>query len=194
MPLIASNCIPHQVNARAASALSELARDNPANQSAAAQAGGIAPFVALLQGSLMTRESRRWPLCTRPACTLHASAHHSATFVCLEGDGAESAKKATASALWTFSVKHPQNQAAIAEARRIAPLVALLGGRGAEMQLQAAGALAALVLDNPQNQSTIATMLVQLFTAPDTPTRTKASRAISNLARAHTSIKEELDK
>ena len=194
MPLIASNCIPHQVNARAASALSELARDNPANQSAAAQAGGIAPFVALLQGSLMTRESRRWPLCTRPACTLHASAHHSATFVCLEGDGAESAKKAAASALWSFSAKHPQNQAAIAEARRIAPLVALLGGRGAEMQLQAAGALAALVLDNPQNQSLIAMMLVQLLAVPDMPTRTKTSHAISNLARAHTSIKEELDK
>ena len=42
-PRIAS--LTHQVNARrAASALSELARDNPANQSAA-QAGGIVPVV-----------------------------------------------------------------------------------------------------------------------------------------------------
>ena len=62
------------------------------------------------------------------------------------------------------------------------------------MQLQAAGALAALVLDNPQNQSLIAMMLVQLLAVPDMPTRTKTSHAISNLARAHTSIKEGLDK
>ena len=187
---MASDCIPHQVNARAASALSELARDNPANQSAAAQAGGIAPFVALLQGTCMTRESRGWLLCTRLACKCSPQRAPS----CLEGDAAESAKKAAASALWSFSANHAENQAAIAEAGGLAPLVALLGVGGAETQLQAAGALAAIALDNPQNQSTIATMLVQLLTAPDTPTRTKASRAISNLARAHTSNQEALAK
>jgi hypothetical protein len=181
---MASDCIPHQVNARAASALSELSAHNPANQSAAAQAGGIAPFVALLQGTCMA------------ANHADASAHHSAPLrvSCLEGDGAESAKKAAASALWSFSANHAQNQAAIAEAGGLAPLVALLGVGGAETQLQAAGALAAIALDNPQNQNTIATMLVQLLTAPDTPTRTKATRAISNLARAHTSNQEALAK
>jgi len=130
------------------------------------------------------------------APALHASAHHSAPLRVswFEGDGAESAKKAAASALWSFSANHAQNQAAIAEAGGLAPLVALLGVGGAETQLQAAGALAAIALDNPQNQNTIATMLVQLLTAPDTPTRTKAARAISNLARAHTSNQEALAK
>ena len=71
---MASDCIPHQVNARVASALSELARDNPANQSAAAQAGSIA-YVALRQGTCMTRESRGWPLCTRLACKVLTTAH-----------------------------------------------------------------------------------------------------------------------
>ena len=116
---------------------------------------------------------------------MHARAHHSAPLRVswLEGDGAESA-------LWSFSANHAQ----IADAGGLAPLVALLGVGGAETQLQAAGALAAIALDNPQNQNTIATMLVQLLTAPDTPTRTKAARAISNLARAHTSNQEALAK
>jgi hypothetical protein len=181
-----------QVNDRAASTLSELARNNPANQSSDAQAGGIAPYVALLQGTCMTRESRGWPLCTRLACI----AHHSAPLrSCPKGDGAESAKKAAASALWSFSaIDHAQNQAVIEEAGGLAPLVVSLGVGGAETELQAARALTAIALDNPQNQSTIATMLVRLLTAPDTPRRTSAYRMISNLAQAHTSNQEAFTK
>jgi vacuolar protein 8 len=108
-------------------------------------------------------------------------------------EGAElKAKEAAAGALWSMCSCNFGIQNAVADEGGIAPLVMLLGSSSNTAQKQAAGALASLALNNDVNETKISVMMIELLTnsvADDSPlyAAEKAARAVSRLARAHSS-------
>jgi vacuolar protein 8 len=108
-------------------------------------------------------------------------------------EGAElKAKEAAAGALWSMCSCNFGIQNAVADEGGIAPLVMLLGSSSNTAQKQAAGALASLALNNNVNETKISVMMIELLTnsvADDSPlyAAEKAARAVSRLARAHSS-------
>jgi len=148
-----------EVRADAADALAELARGNAENQTAIAAAGAISLLVAQLEradgldrasdGDLdvpagMDDEGRR------AAVTVSGIA-----------------EEAAARALWSLADGHAPNQAAIAAASALLPLVTFLGGSPSSQragtklaQEAAANVLAKLSSNDPSVEATLATMLV----------------------------------
>ena len=108
-------------------------------------------------------------------------------------EGAElKAKEAAAGALWSMCSCNFGIQNAVADEGGIAPLVMLLGSSSNTAQKQAAGALASLALNNDVNETKISVMMIELLTnsvLDDSPldAAEKAARAVSRLARAHSS-------
>ena len=127
-----------QAAAKAARAISHLARAHRSNQVALAKAGGVSLLVSLLNtedggvgdGLKSTQES---------------------------GIALELAKiqREIASAIWSMANNNPENQMAIASAGGIRPLIALLGGVS-EVHRDVAGALWSLATNQEANQKAIA--------------------------------------
>ena len=141
-----------QVQANAASALSELSDGHTSNQSRVADEGGVDLLIALL--CMDNDDAPRWTLF---------------------------AKEMAASALWMLSNTNHHNQGLVAQASGIGPLVELLGSDSKVAQTNAAGALAAMSKDNPENEVAIAAMLVDLLRSDEPPALEKSARAMSRL-------------
>ena len=178
--LLSSN-FGHKVRAQAAAALSVLARDHPKNQDQIAALGGIEPLVKLLHvikgdsANQRVTSMQKWS----PSETEEVSVR-------------ERVVEEAASALWSLSFQHNQNQIAVADAEGIPPLVAAIGLRSERAQEQAAGALASLALDNVKNEQSIASLVVGFLASEDKAAAAKAARAISRLASANPSNQRSL--
>lgn len=179
---------------KAAGALSSLADGSRENQDAISQAGGTMPLVKLLDPeheAVHVRAAHALAELVRsyPANqTAVAKAGGIKLLVALvKGDGAEEAKAAAATALWSLCDKHGENQQLVAKFDGLSPLCSLIGMGDSSTQYEAAGALAAIALENAANQHKIATMLSDLLQSEDLQICTKASLAVSRLARSHPS-------
>ena len=130
----------HQADsAKAARAISRLARAHASNQRSIAMAGGI----KLLVGKLNMHEGGVGVDVKSLTGAAAVKAFEMATV-----------QKEMASAIWSMGIDHGENQVAIAAADGIPPLISLLGGHP-EVQRDAAGALWSLAA-NAENQTTIA--------------------------------------
>ena len=158
----------HEACTHAARALCELALAEPANQGNIADKGAIKPLITLLLSPD------------------NASSHQS--------DGILAAKEAAARALGALARDHAVNQAAIARAGGISPLVSLLGSGSMLVEKSSIEALAALSTGNVDNEVAIATMLVGLLQDQSSQAIERAARAISRLATSSTSSQIALGK
>ena len=146
------------VHAHAATALSELARDHPANQTAVADAGGIAPFVALLKGegaesAKEAAASALWSFSSRhpPNQKAIAEAGGLAPLVALLGMGKPETQTKAAGALAAIALDNPKNQDTIATM-----LVQLLSSTDVPTRTKAARAISNLARSHTSNQVAIA--------------------------------------
>ena len=122
--------------------------------------------------------------CVRAYCFMRAAGIEALVRL-LQDPQSETAHPDMATALWALSANHPHNQAAIADAGGIAPLVAALGRGSMRLQEQSAGTLASLALDNPKNAMSIMGLIVALLGSGDTHACARGARALSHLTRAH---------
>ena len=140
--------------ANAASALAELARDNPTNQSIIAEAGCIETLIELLeQGGLAAKDAAAtlWRISSghRANQTAIAQAGGIAPLVALLGSDSVESQKQAAGALVAISADNHENEEAIA-----LMLVDLLSGVGAPEK--AARAISRLARANISNQNAVA--------------------------------------
>ena len=153
-----------ELRADAADALAELARGNAENQTAIAAAGALTLLVAQLehadsQGRASDRASDG-----DPDVLVGRSDEGRRAAVTVGGI----AEEAAARALWNLADGHAPNQAAIAAASALLPLVTFLGGSPSSSQRAgtklaqeaAANVLAKLSSNEPSVEATLATMLV----------------------------------
>ena len=153
-----------ELRADAADALAELARGNAENQTAIAAAGALTLLVAQLehadsQGRASDRASDG-----DPDVLVGRSDEGRRAAVTVGGI----AEEAAARALWNLADGHAPNQAAIAAASALLPLVTFLGGSPSSSQRAgtklaqeaAANVLAKLSSNDPSVEATLATMLV----------------------------------
>ena len=153
-----------ELRADAADALAELARGNAENQTAIAAAGALTLLVAQLehadsQGRASDRASDGDP------DVLVGRGDEGRRAAVTVGGIAE---EAAARALWNLADGHAPNQAAIAAASALLPLVTFLGGSPSSSQRAgtklaqeaAANVLAKLSSNEPSVEATLATMLV----------------------------------
>ena len=146
-----------KVQAYAAQAIAELAKDSPTNQSSIAAAGGIMPIITLLKDNPKEAIKRDEP------------------------------KEQAAHALFCLASGCSANQEAIANAGGISTLVNLIANTTDKGQLMAAEALASLALDSAANQKQVAELLVGLLRTSGGRGREKTARAISRFSNAHMS-------
>ena len=191
--LLHENDVDAQTNA--SGALASLAAVGSREvQDSIARASGIAPLVQLLDPKhkeVHVHASRALSELARdyPANQTQVAEAGGIKLLVklLHGHGAEAAKAAAASALWSLTASHSENQNHVVSSDGLRPLCSLIGLGNAETQFEAAGALAAIALDNPLNQKKVAMMLVELLQSTDQETCTKAALAVSRLARSHPS-------
>ena len=157
-----------QASAKAALAVSRFARAHASNQRSIAKAGGVELLVSLLDVEDKGANA--------------ATAGPNAALAALE---AAKVQKEMASALWSMADNSPDNQAAIAKAGGIQPLIAMLDGH-TEGQRDAAGALWALA-SSDDNRNLIGTNggiapLVGLLKTGSTGAQETAAGALHALA------------
>lgn len=147
-------------SATAARAIAQLARSNPSNQTSIAQVGGIALLVAIIDTSVANDHETERPHEEGGTST---SGQHEGVSDTTDGRSSlplltnkqVSLQKDIAAAIWSMTNNNQENQAAVAKAGGIPPLIALLVG-SKEVHRDAAGALWSLALDQPTNQEMIA--------------------------------------
>lgn len=149
-----------------ASALWSMAVDNPENQAAIADQGGVPRLITLLSGSATIHRDAAGALWSLAAASsnqsLIATEGGIAPLVALLSDGSAGAQETAAGALHSLA-ELDTNRDRISEAGGVALLVALFEKGSADAKEQAAGALSAMVVKNPANQNEVAKGLVDVL-------------------------------
>jgi len=155
-----------RVQKEMAAAIWSMTVGNPQNQRAIADAGGIQPLIALLDGSPEVHRDvagALWSLASDPTNQKSIAAHGGIpSLVGLLRTGSASAQETAAGALYALA-ETADNRVAIAAAGGIPLLVALFGVGSESAIEQAAGALQTLVLHNSHNQQAVATEAVDML-------------------------------
>ena len=149
-----------------ASAIWSMADNNPENQIAIAQAGGIPPLIALLEGHPEVHRDvagALWSL-AKDSDNQRAIADEGGIvpLVGLLKTGSQDAQETVAGSLFALA-ETSENRVSIAAAGGIPPLVDLFDGGTDEAKEQAAGALQTLVINNMPNQLAVAQDLVRMI-------------------------------
>lgn len=154
----------------AASAIKEMSKGNRKNQDAIAEAGAIAPLVAML-GALSPQMQANAAGALANLANNHMDNQSSiartgavAPLCTLVREGSEETRDESAWAIWSLATDHPQNKDTIAKLGGIDPLLSLLvTGNTERSQECVAGALAALAAKHLDNRQVIAKRLVGLL-------------------------------
>ena len=169
-----------------AAAIKEMAKGNRKNQDAIAEAGAIAPLVAMLGSSAPQMQAN-----AAGALANLASGHPdnqsaiaktgAVAPLCLlikEGVGQQT-KDESAQAIWSLAADHQPNKDMIAKLGGFDPLLGLLvTGTTERSQKSIAGALAALAAKHNENRQIIAKRLVGLLGSSAVKTSDRAERLL----------------
>ena len=160
-----------QASEQAAAALANLARDSEDNRKSIVDANGIEPLLFLLESN-SSKAKENSVSAIKELC--RGSREHQAAIARVGGiprlvgvissySGAKMKESSViqlctlaASAIEEMAKDNKKNQSAITESGAVAPLVAMLGAHGPQMQANAAGALANLARNHAENQLAIA--------------------------------------
>ena len=169
-----------------AAAIKEMAKGNRKNQDAIAEAGAIAPLVAMLGSSTPQMQAN-----AAGALANLANGHPDnqsaiaktgavAPLCLLVKEGVGATKDESASAIWSLAVDHQPNKDMIAKLGGFDPLLGLLvTGTTERSQKSVAGALAALASKHVDNRQIIAKRLVGLLGSSAVKTSDRAERLLN---------------
>ena len=169
-----------------ASAIWSMAFENTENQMAIANAGGIPPLIALLEGHPEVHKDVAgaiWALASNKDNQRTISKEGGiAPLVELLKNGSRDAQETAAGALHALA-ETADNRVSIAKAGGIPLLVALFDGGSQQATEQAAGALRTLAHANPANQLSIANELVAMLKNGSPQAQEHVTELLRNLAQ-----------
>ena len=176
---------PPIIQREMASAVWSMTFQNPDNQKAIADAGGIPPLIALLGGNPEVHKDAAGALWSLAASSenqvIIASEGGIVPFVELVKNGSFGAQETSAGALFALAEER-DNRVSIAAAGGIPALVALFDG-GTEGSIeQAAGALQTLALQNKPNQLAISNDLVAMLKSGSREAQENVTTLLRSLA------------
>ena len=184
-PLDAPPSEPVQMQKDLASAIWSMANNDASNQTAIAEAGGIQPLIALLDGHPVLHHDvagALWSLSYNSDNQLAiARSNGIQPLVFLVKDGSKDAQETAAGAIAKLS-EVAANREAIAAEDGIPSLVAILDRGSEEGKQQSAGALRMLAVNNASNQQAIANALVEMLKAGSGKAADHVVPLIRNLA------------